>query len=225
MIYAYMRQVPTLENLTTQKQKILSFSHQKQLKIDQEVLEYATKNLFIEERKDFETFLKSLASGNHTVMVSSLSILSTRVDELVKIIGCVLSHNVDLWICSTSVLINRKSSMVEVFPLLEEQRGKPKDKSVQIGRPKGSKSGSKFDVYHSRIIELLSEGQSVSAIARELEVSRSSLKDYIESRGLKELVHSIVVPQENMREDKMDNVVLICPFELESQNKIEKKVS
>ena len=217
MIYAYMRQVPNLENLARQKQTILAFSHHEKLKIEKEVVEYATKNLFIEERNDFETFLKSLALGDHTIIVSSLSILSTRVDELVKIIGCVLSHNVDLWICSSAVLINRQSNMVDVFPLLEEQRTNPKDKSVQIGRPKGSKSGSKFDVFHSRIIELLSEKESVSAIARELEVSRSSLKDYIESRGLKELVNSIDIPSQKIRDKNMDNVVLICPFELEAQ--------
>jgi len=225
MIYAYMRQVPNLENLVIQKQSILSFSHHEKLEIGQEVVEYATKNLYIEERKDFETFLKSLSSGEHTVIVSSLAILSTRVDELVKIIGCVLSHKVDLWVCSSNVLINRDSSMVDVFPLLEEERIKPKDKPVQIGRPKGSKSGSKFDVFHSRIIELLSEKESVSAIARELEVSRSSLKDYIESRGLKELVNSITIPNQNLRDKNMDNVVLICPFELEAQHKIEKRVS
>lgn len=224
MIYAYMRQVPNLENLVKQKQNILSFSHHEKLKIGQEVVEYATKNLFIEERKDFEMFLKSLSSGDHTVLVSSLTILSTRVDELVKIIGCVLSHNVDLWVCSSAVLINRQSNMIDVFPLLEEQRTTPKDKSAQIGRPKGSKSGSKFDVFHSRIIGLLSQKKSVSAISRELEVSRSSLKDYIESRGLKELVNSIRIPKQKIRDKNMDNVVLICPFELEAQ-KIEKRVS
>jgi DNA invertase Pin-like site-specific DNA recombinase len=220
-----MRQVPNLENLIKQKQNIVSFSHHQGIKIDHEVVEYATKNLPIDERKDFEKFLKSLSSGQHTVLVSSLAVLSTNVDELVKIIGCILSHNVDLWICSSNVLINRQSSMVEVFPLLEEQRIEPKDKLSQIGRPKGSKSVSKFDVYHSRIIELLSEMESVSAIARELDVSRSSLKDYIESRGLKELVNSISMPNQKRSDTNMDNIVLICPFELESQHKIEKKVS
>ena len=222
MIYAYMRQVPNLENLTEQKHTILSFSHYKKLEIGQEVLEYATKNLLIEERKDFETFLKSLATGEHTVIVSSLDILSTRVDELVKIIGCVLSHNVDLWICNADVLINRESSMVEVFPLLEDYREKPKDE-VQIGRPKGSKSSSKFDIFHGEIMTLLAQKQSVSAIARMLEVSRSSLKDYIESRGLKSLVASIGSAAEGLREKEVDNIVLICPFEAEEMQR--KKVS
>jgi DNA invertase Pin-like site-specific DNA recombinase len=225
MTYAYMRQVPNLENLVTQKQNILTFTHQEKMEVDKEVVEYSTKDLLIEERKDFETFLKSLSSGEHTVLVSSLATLSTRVDELVKIIGCVLSHHVNLWVCSSNVLINRESSMVDVFPLLEAQRVEPKDKTVQIGRPKGSKSGSKFDVFHGRIIELLSQKESVSAIARELDVSRSSLKDYIESRGLKELVNSIAIPNQTIRDNNMDNTVLICPFELESQDKIERKVS
>jgi transposase-like protein len=60
---------------------------------------------------------------------------------------------------------------------------------------------------------------SVSAIARELGVSRSSLKDYIESRGIKELVEGswmeIATPQQV---PGVDNTVLICPFEQKEQN-------
>ena len=222
MVYAYMRQIPILDNLVAQKNDILTFSHQKNIDITQEVVEYATKDLLIEERKDFETFLKSLAEGNYTVIVSSLSVLSTRVDELVKIINCVLSHHVDLWVSSTNLCINHNSRMSEVFPLLEQQRKKPQQET-QIGRPKGSKSSSKFDVYHSEIMTMLSQKQSVSAIARTLEVSRSSLKDYIESRGLKSLVASIGVAAENLEDKEVDNVVLICPFEVDALES--KKVS
>ena len=222
MVYAYMRQIPTLDNLVTQKNDILTFSHQQSIDITQEVVEYATKDLLIEERKDFETFLKSLGEGSYTVVVASLSVLSTRVDELVKIISCMLSHNVNLWVCNANLCINHHSSMTEVFPLLEEQRQKPK-LETQIGRPKGSKSSSKFDVYHSEIMTMLSQKQSVSAIARTLEVSRSSLKDYIESRGLKSLVASIGIAAENLEDKEVDNIVLICPFEVEALES--KKVS
>jgi len=222
MVYAYMRQIPTLDNLAAQKNEILAFSHQKSLDITQEVVEYATKDLAIDERKDFETFLKSLDEGEHTVIISALSVLSTRVDELVKVINCMLSHNVNLWVCNANLCINRHSNMVEVFPLLEEQRKKPQQET-QIGRPKGSKSSSKFDVYHSEVMTMLSQKQSVSAIARTLEVSRSSLKDYIESRGLKSLVASIGTAAENLENKEVDNIVLICPFEAEALE--EKKVS
>lgn len=217
-----MRQVPNFDNLVAQKNAIIAFSHSRNIDVEQEVVEYATKDLPIDERKEFESFLKSLAEGSYTVLVSSLSILSTRVDELVKIINCMLSHEVDLWICDRGLLINKECRMTEIFPLLEEYRKKPKGE-VHIGRPKGSKSSSKFDIYHSEIMTLLAQKHSVSAIARILDVSRSSLKDYIASRGLKSLVASIGNAVQDFSDKEVDNIVLICPFELEEMNT--KKVS
>ena len=222
MVYVYLRQVPGLDNLIKQKNDVLAFSHNKNINVDKEVVEYATKDLLIEERKEFETFLKSLSEGEFTVIVSALSVLSHRVDELVKIINCMLSHEVDLWICDKHLLINRDSQMSEVFPVLEAQRKKPNE-STAIGRPKGSKSSSKFDVYHGEIMSMLVQKISVSAIARTLEVSRSSLKDYIESRELKDLAASVGKNIDNLRDKEVDNIVLICPFEEESSN--QQKVS
>ena len=213
MIYAYIRQVPGFPHLADQQRDILSFSLQEKLKIDKEVVEYATKNLLIDEREEFEEFLQTMQDGN-TVIVSSLFILSDRAEELIKVINCMLSHNVTLWIVDSNMRMNKETQMVDIFPLLNKLRQEEKEKTNQIGRPKGSKSSSKFDVYRGEIISLLSEGESVSAIARELKVSRSSLKDYIESRGIKELVEGA---WKQMRETQsvrgMDNILLICPFE------------
>lgn len=223
MVYAYMRQVPDFPHLTTQQSDILSFSLKKELKIDKEVVEYATKNLILDAREEFEDFLQTMQEG-YTVIVSSLFILSDRVEELVKVINCMLSHSVNLWIVDSNILMNKETDMVDIFPLLNELRKEEKEKTKHIGRPKGSKSSSKFDVYQREIIAFLREGMSVSAIARELEVSRSSLKDYIESRGIKELIEGAWL---QMRETKsvrdMDNVVLICPFE-EARKAKEQKV-
>ncbi len=124
----------------------------------------------------------------YTVIVSSLYILSDRAEELIKVINCMLSHNVNLWIVDKNMLMNKDTNMVDIFPLLNALRKEEKEKTNQIGRPKGSKSSSKFDIYQREIVSYLGEGMSVSAIARELDVSRSSLKDYIESRGIKELI-------------------------------------
>ncbi|MCF6244321.1 MAG: recombinase family protein [Sulfurovum sp.] len=222
MVYAYIRQVPYLDNLVIQKNDILAFSHYKNLKIDQEVIEYSTKDLPIDAREEFGSFLKSLDKGEYTVFVASLSVLSSRMDELVKVINCMLSHNVDLWICDIHLLINRDTRMTDIFPLLEKHRKESKE-NVQLGRPKGSKSQSKFDIYHSEIIAMLSKQQTVSAIARTLGVSRSSLKDYIISRELKSLVSSIGSSVVKLENKEVDNIILICPFEQESIQK--RKVS
>lgn len=224
MVYAYMRQVPGFPHLTAQQSDILSFSVKHALKIDKEVVEYATKNLLLDERKDFEKFLKTMKEGN-TVIVSSLFVLSDKVEELIKVINCMLSHNVDLWVVDSNIVMNKKTNMVEIFPLLNELRQEEKEKTNSIGRPKGSKSSSKFDIYQREIIAYLGEGMSVSAIARELNVSRSSLKDYIESRGIKDLIEGSWIEMNKTKATKgVDNTILICPFE-KDQEKKQQKVS
>lgn len=224
MVYAYMRQVPGFPHLSEQQSDILSFALRQDLDIDKEVVEYATKNLLLDERKDFEAFLQTMQEG-YTVIVSSLFVLSDKIEELIKVINCMLSHSVNLWIVDSNMLMNKETEMVEIFPLLDTLREEKKEKNNQIGRPKGSKSSSKFDIYQREIISFLRDGMNVSAIARELGVSRSSLKDYIESRGIRELVEGAWMelnPSEGARD--MDNIVLICPFEKEREAK-ERKVS
>lgn len=214
MIYAYLRQMPSHSNLSQQQRSILSFALTQGLQIDKEVIEYSTKNRPIEEREEFEKFLQSLSGEDDCIIIEHLAILSDVVEELVKVINCMLSHNITLCIANTGTTITKETPLVEVFPLLNDLREAHKAKTGQIGRPKGSRSSSKFDVYQAQIISLLKEGMSVSAIARELNVSRSSLKDYIESRGIRELVEGswveIAVPQQV---PGVDNTVLICPFE------------
>jgi DNA invertase Pin-like site-specific DNA recombinase len=224
MVYAYIRQIPNVSHLVEQQRAILTFSLTKGLEIDKEVVEYSTKSLPLESRKEFENFLGSM-QDNDTIIISSIEMLSDRAEELIKVINCVLSHHINLWIEKSNLLINKETKMVEIFPLLNALRQEEKEKTSHIGRPKGSKSSSKFDVYQSEILTLLGEGMSVSAIARKLEVSRSSLKDYIESRGIKDLVEGAWMEMHNATESRgMDNVVLICPFS-KSKEKNQEKVS
>lgn len=212
MVYSYIRQLHGLSSLSEQQRDILSFSLANHIEIDKEVVEYSNRPLKIEERKEFEDFLHSLLKGD-SIVVSALPVLSQRAEELIKLINCSLSKEVTLYIVTPKRVINAMTKIVDVLPLLNDLREEEAAKSSKIGRPKGSRSSSKFDAYKSRIIELLKEGMSVSAIARELKVSRSSLKDYIESRNIRELVAGSwleVVP--NKIENKEDSV-LICPFE------------
>lgn len=226
MVYAYIRQIPNLAHLVDQQRDILTFSLMQGLQIEQEVIEYATKNLEIEQRDEFNEFLQSIKKGD-TVVVSSLSMLSDKAEELIKVVNCMLSRGIELWIAGSKILVNKETRIVEIFPLLNDLREAQKEKTSHLGRPKGSKSNSKFDIHQMRIISLLKEGMSVSAIARELSVSRSSLKDYIESRDIKALAEGawmeMKVPEGKIG---MDNIVLICPFEKEKEEKQNKmKVS
>lgn len=183
-------------------------------------MEYSTASHTIEDREKFESFIHSLEEGD-CIVTQNLWVLSNNMDEIVKIINCLLTHKVDLHIAESNTLLRRETSVTEIFPLLNLLNEKKREKKNQIGRPKGSRSSSKFDPYQSQIIALLREKMSVSAIARELSVSRSSLKDYIESRELRRLINESWVELSRNSQNNTQayqNSLLICPFE-ENHNK------
>ena len=216
--YAYLRQLSDNHSLSKQQQHILSYTLAHGLRINKEVMEYSSINQTIEDRKKFETFIHGLSAGDR-IVTQSLWVLSSHIDEIIKIINCMLSHKVDLYITDANIRIDRETSVSEVFPLLNVLNEKQREKRNQLGRPKGSRSSSKFDPFQSQIIALLRDKMSVSAIARELDVSRSSLKDYIESRELRQLTErswADISQDERSREQR--DTLLICPFE-ENQNK------
>jgi hypothetical protein len=142
MNYAYLRQMPDNNNMSEQQRNILSFSLAQNLEIDKEVIEYSSKNHLIEDREKFEEFMHSLEEGS-SLIVDTLSVLSNRAEELIKIINCMLSRSIDLYIASSKTRINKETTLVEIFPLLNDLREAQKAKSNQIGRPKGSRSSSK----------------------------------------------------------------------------------
>jgi DNA-binding transcriptional regulator YiaG len=97
-----------------------------------------------------------------------------------------------------------------VLGLIDKLRQKMQNELKRvIGRPKGSKSNSKFDKYADEIISFIREKKSVSEMARILNVSRSSLKDYIESRELKQVAFGSLLPKapENAQEQIINSIV------------------
>ncbi|HEO98294.1 MAG TPA: hypothetical protein ENO02_03230 [Epsilonproteobacteria bacterium] len=221
MVYGYIRQLHGLNSLAEQQRVILSFSLANDIQIDKEVVEYSNRPLKIEERKEFEEFLRSLCEGD-SIVVPTLSVLSQRAEELIKLINCSLSKEVTLYVVSPKRVINKTTKIIDLFPLINDLREAEASKSTQIGRPKGSRSSSKFDKFKAQIMKGLTEGMSVSAMARELEVSRSSLKDYIESRKLRELVDGAWLETDfSDKKKESEDRVLICPLE---KNKLEDEV-
>jgi DNA invertase Pin-like site-specific DNA recombinase len=212
MVYAYLRQTSEQNSLSLQQQEILSYTLPKDIEIDKEVIEYSSINHPIEKRAEFEEFIQTLVDGD-SIVVHQLVTLSSKIEEIIKLVNCMLTHNVNLYITSSKSLINRESKLVDIFPLMRDLDIEEREKRSQKGRPKGSRSPSKFDQYRSRIITLLKDGMRVSAISRELGVSRSSLKDYIESRELKGLIEKSWVEVSPKKEDDNISTLLICPYE------------
>ncbi|MEA3492471.1 MAG: recombinase family protein [Campylobacterota bacterium] len=218
MTYAYLRQLSGKRNITHQQSVILSFSLGEGLNIDKEVFEYSNKNRPIEEREQFERFVHGLKDGD-SIIVDEIWMFSEKVDEIVKIINCMLGRGITLYSASSGTVINRRSLASEIFPLLNTLREEQRSRQNQIGRPKGSRSSSKFDKYQAQIIAHLKDGMNVSAISRELNISRSSLKDYIESRGIRDMIDGSWVEISPSIQSNDDGKILICPFEQEKNHK------
>jgi excisionase family DNA binding protein len=127
---------------------------------------------------------------------------------------CLLKNDYNLHIVKQSVIISQQSSVMLVLGLIDGLRQKLQNESKRvIGRPKGSKSSSKFDKYINRIVGFIKEEKSVSEMARLLGVSRSSLKDYIESRELKEVaMGSLLLTASDNAEEQVINQI-VCPNE------------
>ncbi|WP_353661622.1 recombinase family protein [Hydrogenimonas sp. SS33] len=217
MIYAYLRQFPGSKNLTRQQKEVVGYALTKGFEIDKEVVEHSSKNRPIEERKQFEEFMHSMKEGD-SLIVDDIWTLSNRVDELVKILGCTISRKVDLHVASRGLTVTKETPVGSILPLLNELREEERGRHSGVGRPKGSKSRSKFDTLQPQILQMLKEGESVSSIARSLGASRSSLKDYIESRSLRELVdNTFIEVGKPVEADIISDELLICPFEQEKQ--------
>ena len=117
-----------------------------------------------------------------------------------------------LYTIVSSIIISNQSSVMLVLGLIDQLRQVMQGESKRvIERPKGSKSSSKFDIYINEIIDFIKEKKSVSEMARLLKVSRSSLKDYIESRELKQVANGSLLPQEkeNAEQEVIDTIA--CP--------------
>ncbi|WP_200762985.1 recombinase family protein [Nitrosophilus alvini] len=186
MNVSYLRIKNERYGLSLQEKNIYDYALKLGKKIDSKEKEITPLNKSLEEREQFIEFLRSLKKGD-SVFVYELPVFSTRVGELVKILNCLFKRGVDVYISKYSIKIDSKSSAADMLELLNEIRENlKKEKKKSLGRPKGSISRSKYDVFKEEIIKKLKEGKSVSTIATELGVRRTSLRDYIESRGLKE---------------------------------------
>lgn len=178
-------------NITTQQNTIIKYARLHGISLDATEIEGSDDSCVLEERKEFKGFLRSL-SKNDTILIYDLWTFSKDMGELTKIIECLLIRSISTIICSSQSHIGVQTSPLELITILSNFRENnliEKTKSSQ-GRPKGRMSKSKFDNNRVEIVRLLEEGNSVSAISRILGVSRTSLKDYINSRGLKELVEA-----------------------------------
>lgn len=186
MIIAYIRPDKNFDAAHEQLQLINSYAVSNSLIIDDEYIDQTSQNKRLKDRAEVtEYFQKQTGS---TLLVSDVWVLSTDMEDIIQMFSCLLKHDFSVHFIKQSVIMSRQSSAMLVLGLMDNLRQTMQNElSRVIGRPVGSKSTSKFDKYINEILGFIKDKKSVSEMSRLLNVSRSSLKDYIESRELKEV--------------------------------------
>jgi DNA invertase Pin-like site-specific DNA recombinase len=210
MIVAYIRPDKYFDAAHDQLQLINSYAVAKNIVIDDEFIDQISQNKRLADRTHVTSYFQD--RPNSTLLVYDIWVLSTNMEDLIQMFNCLFKNNYNIHFVKQSVVISKNSSATLTLGLIDQLRQHMQSESKKvIGRPKGSKSSSKFDKYINELLKFIREKKSVSEMARILGVSRSSLKDYIESRELKQVAFGSLLPKipEDAEEQLISNIV--CP--------------
>jgi len=194
MVIAYIRPDKNFDAAHEQLQLINSYAISNSLIIDDEYIDQTSQNKRLKDRAEVTEYFHK--NANKTLLVSDVWVFSTDMEDIIQIFSCLLKHDFSVHFIKQSVIMTRQSSAMLVLGLMDNLREIMQNESTRvIGRPVGSKSTSKFDKYINEILGFIKDKKSVSEMSRLLNVSRSSLKDYIESRELKEVAFGSLLPE------------------------------
>ncbi|QSZ42957.1 hypothetical protein GJV85_12845 [Sulfurimonas aquatica] len=210
MIITYIRPDKNFDSVHEQLQHINSYAISHDMSIDEELIDHLSQNKRLSQRQNVTSFLQP--KENATLLIYDTWVLSTNMEDLVQMFSCLMKNNFQVHFIKQSVVMSRESNPMLICGLIDQLRQTIQDDAKKvIGRPKGSKSNSKFDKYVNEILSFIKEKKSVSEMARLLGVSRSSLKDFIESRELKQVAFGSLLPQPV--EDAENQVIntITCP--------------
>lgn len=197
-IIAYLRVSTTGQDLNNQRLAILDYAHKNQLQIDQFIQVQSSSRKSMKER-NIEQLFSTVKSGD-LVLVSELSRLGRSVGQIIQLIDELIKLKVRFIAIKENIQLNGKQDiqtkmMITMFGLFAEierdlisertreglQAAKSKGKT--LGRPKGI-GKSKLDGKETEIKILLDKNIPKASIAKIMDVSRSNLLHFIDSRSL-----------------------------------------
>lgn len=217
MIFSYMRSDKNFTGVYDQLKLITAYAEQQDLVVENEMVDQFSQNQRLADRHEAVDFIRGHKDA--VMLVYDLWVLSSNIEDVVQMLSCLLKNNVEVHLIKPSIVICRNSDVTVTLGLIDQLRQTLQSvEKKMIGRPKGSRSSSKFDPYLDELVQYLREGRSVSEMARILGVSRSSLKDYIESRELRQVALGSLVLQQDA--DAEANIIetIECP-KLQSKEK------
>ncbi len=196
---AYLRVSTGSQDLATQKLVILDFTQKRRFTVDEFIASQASSQKSPIERR-IEEMLGTLQSGDR-LLVSELSRLGRSLGQVLQIVATLIERKIRFIAIKEAIEVEGKQDlrtkvMITLFGLFAEverdlisERTKEglaaaKAKGKLLGRPKGALGKSKLDGKEEDIRMLLGKEVSKASIAKILDVSRSALYHFIETRKM-----------------------------------------
>ncbi len=195
----YVRVSMDGQDVKNQRLEILEYGRTHDIKIDR-FIEVEMSSRKTRKQRRIEELMVGVTSGN-TVIVSELSRLGRSTSEVINLVNEFIMVKVHLVAIkqglrvlgemdiTTKVIVTVFSLLAELERDLISQRTKEalrakRQGGVRLGRPVGSLGTSKLDRARHEIVEMLTDKAPKAYIARKLRVSRTTLIEYIRTRGL-----------------------------------------
>ncbi len=197
---AYLRISTSGQDLNTQRLAILDYAHKHRLQID-EFLEVQVSSRKTLKDRGMEGLFARISAGD-LVLVSELSRLGRSVGQVIQIVDDLIKHKIRFTAIKENICLNggkqdiQSKVMVTMFSLFAEiERDLISERTREgltaarakgriLGRPKGSRGPSRLDGKEAEIQMLLAKKVSKASIAKIMDVSRSALLYFIDSRQL-----------------------------------------
>ena len=196
---AYLRVSTRSQDLANQKLAILEFSQKRRFTVDQFIESRISSRKSPLERR-IDEMLGTLRPGDR-LLVSELSRLGRSLSQVIQIVETLVRRKIRFIAIKEAIEFDGKQDlrtkvMIALFGLFAEverdlisERTKEglaaaKAKGKRLGRPKGALGKSRLDGKEQDIRALLDKDVSKSSIAKILNVSRSALYHFIETRKI-----------------------------------------
>ena len=196
---AYLRVSTRSQDLANQKLAILEFSQKRRFPIDQFIESRISSRKSPLERR-IDEMLGTLQPGDR-LLVSELSRLGRSLGQVIQIVETLVRRKIRFIAIKEAIEFDGKQDlrtkvMIALFGLFAEverdlisERTKEglaaaKAKGKLLGRPKGALGTSRLDGKEQDIRELLGKDVSKASIAKILDVSRSALYHFIQTRKI-----------------------------------------
>jgi DNA invertase Pin-like site-specific DNA recombinase len=202
MTYGYLRVSTDKQDENNQKTGVVEKARRMCVEIDEFIIDAGVSGTKEPEKRKLGALMEKLKPGD-LIIASELSRLGRSLYMIMRILEYCMKHKVKVVTVKDGYELgdNLQSTILafafgiaaEIERDMISRRTKEalqrriKD-GILMGRPRGARTGcKKLKPFHDKIIELLENGLSYSAIAQQVGAHRNTLKGYCAENGLVEL--------------------------------------